>query len=75
LTNNANALRDSGYVLDAGTIQGWALANGWTGKNPQRPLADYVRDINSGKRPHARRIHREDFVEQLRRRVAGEVTA
>jgi hypothetical protein len=65
------ALRDQGYVLDGAAIQGWALANGWSGQNPQR-LADYVRDINNGKRPRARRILREDFVERLRRRLAGE---
>jgi hypothetical protein len=65
------ALRSHGYRLDSDLAQGWALANGWSGKNPQR-LADYIRDINNGKTPSARTILRDDFVERLRREAARE---
>lgn len=66
------ALHDAGIRMDAAAMQGWALANGWSGENPAR-LAKYVEDINAGKRPRCRRVLRADYVDDLRRRaVAGE---
>lgn len=65
------ALRKGGYRMDGEAAQGWALANGWSGKNPQR-LADYIRDINSGKTPRVRMVLRDDFVGRMERRAAGE---
>ncbi|TDT74687.1 hypothetical protein DFO47_11246 [Arthrobacter sp. AG258] len=64
------ALRDAGIPMDADAIQGWALAHGWSGKNPER-LAQYVRDINGGKRPRTRSVIRGDYIETLRRRAAA----
>lgn len=63
------ALRDAGVEMDGEAMQGWALANGWSGKNPQR-LAKYVEDINAGKRPRCRPMLRAGYVDDLRRRVA-----
>ncbi|MBT2523524.1 hypothetical protein [Arthrobacter sp. ISL-28] len=51
--------------MDADAMQGWALAHGWAGKNPEG-LAQYVRDINGGKRPRARHVLRSDYVDYLR---------
>ncbi|MFI7123033.1 hypothetical protein [Amycolatopsis sp. NPDC049868] len=65
------ALRDAGIAMDAEAIEGWSLANGWSGKNPQR-LGQYVRDINAGKRPRCRAILRADYADYLRRRAAGD---
>ncbi|VVJ21546.1 Uncharacterised protein [Amycolatopsis camponoti] len=65
------ALRDAGIDMDAEAVEGWALANGWSGKNPQR-LGQYVRDINAGKRPRCRPVLRADYVDYLRRRAAGQ---
>jgi hypothetical protein len=66
------ALHDAGIGMDGEAIEGWALANGWSGKNPQR-LGQYVREINAGKRPRCRQVVRADYVDVLRRRaVAGE---
>lgn len=65
------ALHDHGYRLDGPTLQGWALAHGWSGGNPQR-LADYATKINSGSRPRARRMLRSDYIDRLRARAAGE---
>jgi hypothetical protein len=65
------ALHDHHYRLDADEIQGWALANGWRGGNPQK-LADYIRDINNGKRPRTRSGIRSDYIEHLRKRATGE---
>ncbi|GAA5152322.1 MULTISPECIES: hypothetical protein [Amycolatopsis] len=62
------ALHDAGVPMDGEAMQGRALANGWSGKNPQR-LAQYVRDINAGKRPRSRRVLRTDYVESLRERA------
>lgn len=62
------ALHDAGIAMDADAMQGWALAHGWSGKNPGR-LADYVRDISAGKRPRARRVIRSDYVDTLRDRA------
>jgi hypothetical protein len=61
------ALKSAGVPMDGGAMQGWALAHGWAGKNPER-LARYVRDINAGKRPRYRNIIRSDYVESLRER-------
>lgn len=43
-------LHDAGHRLDGRQFEGWALANGWSGKNPAR-LAKYAEEINGGKRP------------------------
>ncbi|MFB9238369.1 hypothetical protein ACFFWC_22910 [Plantactinospora siamensis] len=64
------ALHDDGIQMNGEAIQGWALANGWSGRNPER-LAKYVKDINEGKRPRCRRELRADYVDSLRRRVAA----
>ena len=40
-------LHDSGHRLDGRTFEGWALANGWRGKNPAR-LAKYADEIAGG---------------------------
>ncbi|WP_162256316.1 hypothetical protein [Arthrobacter sp. Soil736] len=56
------AMRDARIPIDADAMQGWALAHGWAGKNPER-LAQYVRDINGGKRPRARHVLRADYIE------------
>ncbi|MER7854546.1 hypothetical protein ABTZ98_18675 [Streptomyces bacillaris] len=63
------ALHDAGIPMDAEAMQGWALAHGWSGKNPER-LAKYVEDINAGKRPRCRPMLRPDYVDSLRRRAA-----
>ncbi len=62
------ALHDARIALDSGAMQGWALANGWSGKNPQR-LAKYVDDITRGKRPRCNRVLRADYVATLRRQI------
>jgi hypothetical protein len=62
-------LHDVGIRLDGEAMQGWALANGWSGKNPER-LAKYVADINAGKRPRYSPVLRADYVDDLRRRAA-----
>lgn len=62
------ALNDAGIRLDNEAIEGWALANGWAGTNPQR-LGQYVREINAGKRPRCRKVLRADYVDALRRRA------
>lgn len=59
------ALRDARIPMDAEAMQGWALAHGWSGKNPEH-LAKYVRDINAGKRPRSRRILGADYINYLR---------
>lgn len=67
------ALRDAGVPMDVDAMQGWVLAHGWSGKNPER-LAQYVRDINSGKRPRAQRVLNSDFVDRMRERAAANAT-
>jgi len=62
------ALRDARIPMDADAMQGWVLAHGWSGKNPER-LAQYVRDINGGKRPRAKQVLRAGYVDRLRQRV------
>lgn len=68
------AMHDAGVPMDDEAMQGWALAHGWSGKNPER-LAKYVEDINAGKRPRCRPMLRPDYVDNLRRRVADNRTA
>lgn len=65
------ALKDARIPMDSEAMQGWALANGWSGKNPAR-LAKYVDDINAGKRPQCSRVVRSDYIDTLRRRAAGQ---
>jgi hypothetical protein len=65
------ALRAARIPMDGEAMQGWALANGWSGKNPQR-LAKYVDDINAGKRPKSSYRHGPEYVDRLRARAAGE---
>lgn len=62
------ALHDAGIQMDPEAMQGWALAHGWSGKNPER-LARYVADIHSGKRPRSRTPLRADYVDNLRHRA------
>jgi hypothetical protein len=64
------ALHDAGIRMDGEAMQGWALAHGWSGKNPER-LAKYVDDINVGKRPRCRSVLREDYIDRLRGRTAA----
>ncbi|WP_333749156.1 hypothetical protein [Streptomyces sp. IBSBF 2394] len=63
------ALHGAGIPMDGEAMQGWALAHGWSGKNPER-LAKYVEDINAGKRPRCRPMLRPDYVDSLRSRAA-----
>lgn len=65
------ALHDARIPMDGEAMQGWALANGWSGKNP-RHLAEHVDAINAGKRPRARQVLQTGYVESLRRQVAGD---
>ncbi|WDT88534.1 hypothetical protein H0E86_19860 [Streptomyces sp. SCSIO-PteL053] len=65
------ALHDASVPMDDEAMQGWALAHGWSGKNPKR-LAKYVEDINAGKRPRCRPMLRPDYVDSLRRRAADD---
>lgn len=62
------ALRDARVPMDADAMQGWALAHGWSGKNPER-LAQYVHGINAGKRPRTRSGIRAGYVDTLRERI------
>ena len=63
------ALHDAGYALDAKALEGWAVANGWSGRNPAR-LADYARRIMRGSRPRSRRKRDTSFVERMRQEAA-----
>lgn len=63
------ALHDARIPMDGEAMEGWALANGWSGKNP-RHLAEFVRDINAGKRPRSRSMRGADYVALLRGRAA-----
>jgi hypothetical protein len=62
------ALNGAGIPLDGEAMQGWALASGWSGKNPEH-LRRYVDDINAGKRPRCHRVLGADYVDNLRRRA------
>ncbi|OYN77045.1 hypothetical protein [Mycolicibacterium sphagni] len=64
------ALHDAGIPMDGDMMQGWALAHGWSGKNPAL-LAKYVEEINGGKRPRCSRVIRSDYIDHLRERVAA----
>ena len=64
------ALNKAGIPMDADQVQGWALANGWSGSNPQR-LAKYVEDIRAGKRPRSRSVIRPDYIERLKQRASA----
>lgn len=64
------ALNDARVPMNAEAMQGWAIANGWSGDNPKR-LARYVNDIKAGKRPQTRSPRRADFVERMRARAEG----
>lgn len=50
VANTLLRLHDAGHRFDARQLEGWALANGWSGKNPAK-LARYADEINAGKRP------------------------
>lgn len=63
------ALHRAGIAMDGAAMQGWALAHGWSGQNPER-LARYVEDINAGKRPRCRSAPGPDYIAELRRRAA-----
>lgn len=62
------ALHEAQVRMDADAMQGWALAHGWSGKNPEQ-LATYVRNINAGRRPRGERVLRADYVDYLRRKA------
>ncbi len=64
------ALHDAGYSLDANALEGWAVANGWSGSNPAR-LAEYARKIMSGSRPRSRRKRDASFVERMRQEASS----
>lgn len=64
------ALHDAGVPMDREAMEGWALAHGWSGKNPGL-LAKFAEDINTGKRPRSRNVLGPDFVDHLRRRAQG----
>lgn len=63
------ALHDAGYALDAKALEGWAVANGWSGRNPAL-LADYAQRIMRGSRPRSRRKRDMNFVERMRQEAA-----
>jgi len=65
------ALHDGGVNMDPDAMQGWALANGWRGQNPER-LAGYVHDISAGKRPKSRSSVPASYVADLQRRISDE---
>lgn len=58
------ALHDAGYTLDAKALEGWAVANGWSGRNPAH-LADYAQRIMRGSRPRSRKRD-ANFVKRMR---------
>jgi hypothetical protein len=64
------ALHDAGYSLDAKALEGWAVANGWSGHNPAR-LAEYARKIMSGSRPRSKRKRDTNFVERMRQETSS----
>lgn len=64
------ALHDAGYTLDAKALEGWAVANGWSGHNPAR-LAEYARKIMSGSRPRSKRKRDTNFVERMRQETSS----
>lgn len=64
------ALHDADIPMEGDAMQGWALAHGWSGKNPAL-LAKYVEDINGGKRPKCDRVLGPDYIDHLRGQVAA----
>lgn len=62
-------LHDAGYELDGPALAAWAIAHGWTGRNPAQ-LEKYVSAINRGSRPRTRRGIREDYIDYLRAQAA-----
>lgn len=64
------ALYDAGIPMDAEAMQAWALANGWSSKNPKK-LAEYVTQINAGKRPRCTGSVRAGYVDLLRERATA----
>lgn len=65
------ALREAGLPMDATTMEAWAVAHGWTGRNPRR-LRDYVDGINTGKTPRTKPMLSVEFVAGLRRDLSQE---
>ncbi|MEV8565603.1 hypothetical protein AB0436_08500 [Streptomyces sp. NPDC051322] len=63
------ALHDASIRMDGKAMQGWVLANGWAGRNPEH-LAKYVADINAAKRPRCSPVLRPDYLASLRRQAA-----
>lgn len=62
------ALHRAGYALDGPALAGWAVAHGWTGRNPAH-LEKYVSAINKGSRPRTSRPVQSDYIEALRARA------
>lgn len=63
------ALHDAGYRLNGPALAGWAIAHGWTGRNPAH-LEKYVAAINEGSRPRTSRAAQPDYVDYLRSKAA-----
>lgn len=64
------AVYDADISMDAEAMQAWALANGWSGKNPKK-LAEYVTQINAGKRPRCSGSVPAGYIDLLRERVTA----
>lgn len=62
------ALHKAGALPEGTTLKGWAVANGWTGKNPHR-LSTFADDIKAGKRPRANYCLRDDYISDLKKRL------
>lgn len=63
------ALHDAGYALDGPALAGWAIAHGWTGRNPGQ-LEKYIEAIQRGSRPRVRRDLRAGYVDYLKSEAA-----
>ncbi|MFI1112749.1 hypothetical protein ACH4TU_33000 [Streptomyces physcomitrii] len=63
------ALHDAGLPMDGTAMEGWALAHGWSGRNPER-LARYVEVINAGRRPRHHGSLGPEYIATIRRRAA-----
>lgn len=63
-------LHDAGYQLDGAAMASWAIAHGWSGRNPSR-LETFAQDINLGRRPRVQRELQPDYVAYLRAKVNG----
>ena len=64
-------LRKARVPMRPDEVEAWALADGWSGKNPER-LAKQVSDLNAGKRLRYTNILSPDYMQRLRREVARE---